>query len=523
MYHRLEKRLQQLSDTGQKDVLQGGRIGLEKETLRVGQDGSIAQTPHPVELGSALTHPCITTDYSEALTEFITPPLPSHTESLAFLRDIQTFVYSKLEEEVLWATSMPCVVAGETSIPIAQYGTSNAGMMKTVYRRGLGHRYGKVMQVIAGVHFNYSLAEEFWPIYQQNEQDAQPPSDFISAAYFAQIRNLQRYGWLVPYLFGASPAVCKSFFSEKPDKLKEFDEFTYYEPHATSLRLSDIGYQNKIETAIGLNVNYNTLDDYLAGLTQAIETPFSGYEKIGIKVGGEYQQLNANILQIENEYYSSIRPKRTLSFNEKPIRALQHRGVEYIELRSLDVNTYDPLGINEDQIRFLEMFMLFCLLHESPTINEKQGKEINHNEMVTAYQGRRPELKLQRDNKPILLKTWAMEIINTMQGIAELLDYGETGHPYRNALEIQEAAVQDPDKTPSARMLVEMRETEEGFFHFALRMSKKHMKYFQHLELSASRLQYFEELSENSWRQQRALEEEDQLSFEEYLQQYFAQ
>ncbi|MBA1330237.1 glutamate--cysteine ligase, partial [Candidatus Endoriftia persephone str. Guaymas] len=177
----------------------------------------IAQSAHPEALGAPLTHPYITTDYSEALTEFITPPLQQRDAVLEFLRDAQKFVYDRLEgDEILWATSMPCVVEGGCTIPIARYGSSNAGLMKTVYRRGLGHRYGRVMQVIAGVHFNYSLPEAFWPGYQTLEGGKGDLQGFISEAYFGLIRNLQRFGWLVPYLFGASPAICKSFLGGRP-------------------------------------------------------------------------------------------------------------------------------------------------------------------------------------------------------------------------------------------------------------------------------------------------------------------
>ncbi|HKJ10690.1 MAG TPA: glutamate--cysteine ligase, partial [Gammaproteobacteria bacterium] len=223
MYRISERRLAGVINSGNKALLKGSNIGLEKESLRVSPEGNIAQTRHPSALGAALTHPYITTDYSEALVEFITPPFGDLGRSLAFLRDTQKFVYDNLVDEILWATSMPCVVAGETSIPIAQYGTSNAGMMKTVYRRGLGHRYGRVMQVIAGVHFNFSFPETFWPAFQELEGDRRPLKDFISDSYFALIRNLQRVGWLIPYLFGASPAVCKSFLGGRPTSLHEFN------------------------------------------------------------------------------------------------------------------------------------------------------------------------------------------------------------------------------------------------------------------------------------------------------------
>ncbi|MCW8973894.1 MAG: glutamate--cysteine ligase, partial [Gammaproteobacteria bacterium] len=252
MHYTVKQRVARIEAANLAPLLKGSMVGLEKESLRVNSEGKIAQTPHPAVFGSALTHPYITTDYSEALLEFITPPFHQMNEALSFLRDLQQFVYNRLENEVLWATSMPCVVGGEEGIPIAAYGSSNAGLMKTVYRRGLGYRYGRVMQVIAGVHMNFSFSEAFWQALQQLEGDDGTLQDYISDRYFDLVRNLLRVGWLIPYLFGASPAVCKSFLQGKQSRLELYDEFTYYEPYATSLRMGDIGYQNNKENEVGI-------------------------------------------------------------------------------------------------------------------------------------------------------------------------------------------------------------------------------------------------------------------------------
>jgi glutamate--cysteine ligase len=523
LYRHIEQRLKRLLTANQQNLLLGGQIGLEKESLRVGQDGKIAQTKHPAVLGSALTNPYITTDYSEALIEFITPPFSDLRQSLDFLRDTQKFVYANLKDELLWATSMPCVVAGEHSIPIADYGRSNVGLMKTVYRRGLGYRYGKTMQVIAGVHFNYSVPEQFWPFYQELEQDNRSLRDFIDDAYFAMIRNMQRLGWLIPFLFGASPAVCKSFLAGAETTMDTFDANTYYEPFATSLRMGDIGYQNKKESEVGIKVCYDDIDAYVACLTQAIETPSPAYEKIGVVVNGEYRQLNANILQIENEYYSSIRPKQIVNGNEKPTHALKRRGVRYVELRSLDVNAFDPLGINEMQSHFLEALMLFCLLQDSPPINRQESLEIDYNQNASAHRGRDPELLLQRNGNSISLKTWALEVCNALLGICEFLDQGKSGRPYSQALAEQLEAVRDPDRTPSARMLAEMRATKESFFQFALRMSQKHERYFATLKMQNEQRQMFEKTAQRSIQEQQGFEATDNTSFDEFLRQYNSQ
>jgi glutamate--cysteine ligase len=523
VYSRLSQRLNRLIGLRHSRLMRNSAIGVEKESLRVNREGSIAQTPHPRALGSALTHPYITTDYSEALMEFITPPFHDIREVLDFLRDAQQFVYQRLDKEYLWATSMPCVVAGETSIPIARYGTSNAGRMKHIYRVGLGYRYGRVMQVIAGVHFNYSFPPDFWTVYAELEGNRLAMQDYISESYMALIRNLQRFGWLIPYLFGASPAICKSFLGGAPTTLKEFNESTYYQPYATSLRMGDIGYQNNKENEHGIKASYDSLASYVDSLTCAIQTPCEDYEKIGVLIDGEYRQLNANILQIENEYYSTIRPKQLLQGNEKPTLALKRRGIAYVELRSLDVNAFDPLGINERQLHFLECFLLFCLLHDSPLIGADERRAIDDNELRAAHRGRDPELKLVRNRQSIPLCDWAAELLEEMRSVCELLDQGVPGTPYCTALDEQLRKVHDPELTPSARMLREMRDRHEGFYHFARRMSEIHQHFFNNLPLSDARERYFTELAVKSLQDQTAREAADELSFAEYLERYFAQ
>ncbi len=523
LYRTVDKRLARLVAEGGSSLLRGGTIGLEKESLRVAPDGGIAQTPHPAVLGAALTHPAITTDYSEALLELITPPFGHLSQALDSLRDSHKFVYDNLEDELLWATSMPCVLAGGENIPIARYGHSNEGMMKTVYRRGLGHRYGRVMQVIAGVHFNYSVAETFWPLLQSLVQNRQSLRQFIDASYMGLIRNLQRYGWIIPYLFGASPAVCKSFLGGRATSLSEFDDTTYYEPYATSLRLGDIGYTNSKEKGVGIKASYDSLESYIASLTRAIETPCPVWQEIGVVVNGRYEQLNANILQIENEYYSTVRPKQVLRGLEKPVLALKRRGVRYIELRSLDIDAFHPMGVSEEQLHFLEAFMLFCLLQDSPPVNLQEQREIDQNLGGVAHRGRDPSLYLLHQGREIHLRTWAGELLQGMEGICDLLDQGEPDQAYRTSLQRQQAKVADPDLTPSARMLQAMRDRGEGFFHFAQHLSRQHQDYFRGISPDSGREARFREQARLSLERQAEMEAREQQPFDQFLQAYFAQ
>ena len=522
MYHLLQQRLSLLAAIPDiEGALAKSKIGLEKESLRVMPEGGIAQTPHPAAWGSPLTHPLITTDFSEALTELVTPPCDSIPEVIQSLDDIQNFIYRNLDNEILWATSMPCVVAGETSIPLAQYGSSNAAKIKTAYRRGLGLRYGRAMQVIAGVHFNYSFSDDFLRLYQQLLKNNEPYQDFVSEQYMGLVRNLLRYGWLVPYLFGASPAVCKSFLNGQRTILQEFNDNTYFEPYATSLRLGDIGYQNNKEDLAGIKACYDSLEAYAESLQRAINTPCPAYEAIGVKEDDEYLQLNANILQIENEYYSTVRPKQILLGNEKPSVALKKRGVAYIELRSVDVNAFDPHGINSEQLHFLEVLMLFCLLEESPVLSKSEIDAIDENLVLVAHKGRTPGLGLRRGDEKISLQDWASELCNKMKPVACLLDRAHYCENYFSSVKSQIASVFDPDLTPSARMLSEMRDYNEGFFHHAQRMSKHHYQYYKMHALSEEKIQFFEQAARESLHEQHQIEATDCISFDEYLEKYF--
>ena len=516
-----ERRLASLINGGQPGIIQGGRKGVEKESLRVNPDGHLAQTPHPRSLGSALTNEHITTDFSESLIELVTPAFKQSWELLQYLLDLHQFVYQHLDEELLWATSMPCAIDGDANIPIAQFGTSNIARMKTVYREGLGLRYGRMMQAISGVHFNYSFPLPFWEAYATLRESRDSGQQFVSSSYFELLRNYRRYGWIVLYLFGVSPVVCSSFLKGREHSLPELTPGTSYEPYATSLRMSDVGYRNRNQA--GLSVSVNSLDEYVRDLTRAISTPHPAYEALGVKVNGKHQQLNANILQIENEYYSFIRPKRVARSGERPTKALQRAGVEYVEVRALDVSAFDPVGVNQSKLRFLEAFMALCLMKESPPIDDSEQAALDQNHVTVARRGREPGLTLWRDGRQAPMREWARELLDSMVGICEVLDQGETSAPYTNALAIQSAKLDDVSRTPSARLLTELQTTGESFFALSLRMSRMHKAYFLDLYApNAERLAEFAGEASESLHQQELSERSDSESFDAYLARYFA-
>jgi len=515
-----ERHLSALVNGGEPQILQGGRKGVEKESLRVLPHGRLAATPHPPLLGSALTSEHITTDYSEALIELVTPAFTHSWELLQYLLDLHQFVYRHLGDELLWATSMPCAIERDEDIPLAQYGSSHVGRMKTVYRNGLGLRYGRMMQAISGVHFNYSFPLPFWEAYAATRGAREHGAQFISACYFDLLRNYRRHGWLVLYLFGVSPVVCKSFLRGRELQLADFGHGTAYEPYATSLRMSDVGYRNRNQA--GLAVSVNSLEEYVRDLQRAISTPHPPYEALGVKVNGEYRQLNANILQIENEYYSFIRPKRVARSGERPTKALRRAGVEYVEVRALDVSAFDPVGVNQNKLRFLEAFLALCLLKDSAPIADSEQAALDENHLSVARRGREPGLVLWRAGYGVPLREWARELLDSMTGICEILDRGDAARPYSHALAVQVAKVEDVALTPSARLMAELA-GGESFFDLALRMSAAHKAYF--LELyppNDERLREFAHEAHESIAAQRAIEASDRGTFEEYLNRYFA-
>lgn len=492
--------------------------GIEKEGLRCSPSGVISQAFHPAGLGSKLTHPSITTDYSEALLEFITPVFNSAHEALAFLDIAHRYSYSQLDGELIWPSSMPCIVRGDESVPIADYGSSNVGQLKHVYRHGLWHRYGRTMQCIAGIHYNFSLPDAIWPVLQQQAGNEDERQDFVSARYFGLIRNFRRYSWLLLYLFGASPAVCETFLEGRQHQLQRLYKHTLYAPHATSLRMSDLGYQNNAQSS--LIVCYNKLDSYVETLGQAIGQPVKAYQDIGIQdEQGHYKQLNTNLLQIENEYYSDVRPKRVTQPGEKPLQALSRRGVEYIEVRCTDVNPFLPLGLDVPQMSFMDTFLVWCLLQDSPPVETQEYKRMQENQRRTVMEGRLDGLQLYRSEGCIDLRQWGMQIIDSMQNIAAMMDKAN-GHTFHSdALAQQTLKLADSELTPSAQVLSAMEEHQLEFAELSLLLAKQHRKTLSE-PLASPVQQEWHQQAQQSLAEQQQLEASPQLPFDVFLQQY---
>jgi len=502
--------------------------GIEREALRILPEGKLSQHGHYSNLGSALTHGEITTDYSETLLEFITPVSHTPEEAIAQLQDIQKYTFSNIEGELLWPMSMPCFVDDADKVPLAQYGHSNIGKMKTVYRQGLKNRYGSMMQVIAGIHFNFSFSQDFWKIVQglQEKDTTQPINDFISEQYFSILRNYKRYCWLIPYLYGSSPALCNSFLQGEMPELpfKKSPAGALYLQYATSLRMSDLGYTSSEQSS--LKICYNNLNDYVDGVQNAIGLKSEEFAGIGVKVDGEYQQLNSNILQIENELYAPIRPKQVIRSGEKPSQALRERGVEYIEVRALDVNPFVDTGISIEQIHFLDIFITYCAFIDNKRFDcdSQQHYENNMNDMV--LRGRDPELLLSDANclgevKLKSVATWGNELFDDMKQVAQLLDKANQTTQYSESITRERAKINDASLTPSAKILSIMIEEEQSLSNYSLQLASKYRDETLARDYQYYSQQYFIDAAEKSHQEQRNIEANDKLSFDEFLVNYF--
>jgi len=503
------------------DVFKSYGRGVERETLRYHQDGHLATTSHPSTLGSAYANSLITTDFSESLLEFITPVSHDISTLVAQLEDIHHFTQTKLGEEKMWPLSMPCYVGSEDDIKLAQYGSSNSGRMKTLYREGLKRRYGSLMQIISGVHFNFSFPESFWQqlFGDQTEEQRQQSK---SQAYFGLIRNYYRFGWLIPYFFGASPALCSSFIQGRETKLP-FESIggTLYLPYATSLRMSDLGYTNSAQSS--LKIGFNSLAEYLDGLNTAIRTPSEQFAKIGVKEEGEYRQLNSNVLQIENELYAPIRPKRVAKAGEKPSEALARGGVEYIEVRSLDVNPYSPVGITQDQVRFLDLFLAWAALSDSDPMDycEQACWRENWNKVIV--EGRKPGLELQIGCKGevLTLQAWAKRVFAELSQIAERMDAAVGGDAYQVVCEKLLSWIDNPQLTISGQLLADTKRLG-GLGKVGCTFGNEYRERHLNHQYRIYSAELMEQEVVRSRTAQAEIEASDSLDFDEFLAQYFS-
>ncbi|WP_282130288.1 glutamate--cysteine ligase [Pseudoalteromonas aliena] len=519
--HDLTNALNALSAEKHHNAVKGIKRGIERESLRIQSNGVISPKGHPTGVGSALTNGHITTDFSESLLEFITPVSDSSSQTLKQLKDLQKFTLEKMGDELLWPISMPCFIEHQDDIVLAQFGSSNTGKMKTLYREGLKNRYGSMMQAIAGVHFNISFPDTLWHSLHSLEQSNASMQDFISDGYLALIRNFKRELWLISYLFGASPALCNSFLQGRKTELpfKKLGKGTLYLEVGTALRLGNLGYTNSAQSS--LRVMYNSLDEYVAGLKKAINTPSDIYSNLDDYTSTAPKQLNKNILQIENEFYSPIRPKRNAKNGETPTDALLRAGIEYIEIRALDVNPFSEVGIDIEQIHFLDVFLTYCLLKNSPQMDWKEQACSTENLDTVVNQGREEGLMLNFNNESRSLQSWGDEIFSQLSEVAVWMDNAYGVDYYSNTVKRMATWIHNPALTYSGRYVAELKESGLDNGHFALALANKYRKNHAEAQYSEFLKPWLEQQVVESNEAQAAIEGADTQSFTEFLDAYF--
>ncbi|HCB15932.1 MAG TPA: glutamate--cysteine ligase [Alteromonas sp.] len=518
--HDLSYDFEALKSSSAFSALSDIKRGVERECLRINPTGMLAMTPHPKALGAALTHESITTDYSESLLEFITPPESDVNTTLAQLEDVHKFTIDNIGDERLWPLSMPCFIENAQDIPIAYFGESNVGKMKKAYRMGLRNRYGSMMQVISGVHFNFSVPDTFWQ-HLATQKGVQASQEWVSEQYFALIRNYRRSCWLIPYLFGASPALCKSFVEGREHGLdfKQLGRGTLYLPYATSLRMSGLGYTSNEQSS--LRICYNSIDTYVRLLREAMYSPSKNYAGFAAGEGGDYQQLSKNVLQIENEFYSPIRPKQPTASGEKPTDALALRGVSYIEIRALDVNPFSPVGIDKEQMHFLDVFLMACLLTESPKFDAERYKETDVNLNRVVLEGRKPGLTLLQNEQEVAMRDWAEALFARYAEVAAIMDENYDDNRYSEAVKREWLKVQDPDLTFSGRWLNKLLAEGDNAV-VGRELAETYRRQIGDFNYHFKSAEDFVAEAERSFAAQREIEASDNLSFSEFITDYFA-
>jgi glutamate--cysteine ligase len=403
-------------------------MGVEREGLRCDPSGWLSQKAHPVGLGSKLSDPQITTDFGEAQVELVTGPHATPSAVVEELAAIHCRLHRHLEDELLWPYSTPCLLPEEEDIQIAEFGSSPAAHLKELYRRGLSLRYGRKVMTLSGIHYNQSFSNDLW----ESLPSFPARGSMESAAYLHSLREFTRLSWLTALLFGASPAAPVSY-CVKEQGLEALGEGSVYAPRGTSLRLGGSGYYGHIQE---LSFSYDTLEEYLAGMRQALsqEHPvFSGVDE-GV------EQVNGCLLQMEAEHYAVARPK-PLAQDLRPVDALARDGVGYLEIRCLDLNPSSPLGISLSDLHFLWLLLLYCLFQAPRSLPAAEQKEAEANLYAVAKRGMDPSLILTEQGVQCRLHRRAQQILDEMDPLAALLDHGLHERPYSQSLIAQKSTL----------------------------------------------------------------------------------
>ena len=473
--------------------------GIEREALRVDTIGKISQKSHPKKLGSALCNPHITTDFAEALIELVTPKFNDVNDLYLFLEQIHAFARKNLKNEIFWNTSMPCKFNNEGEIRLAEYGASNLGKLKNIYRRGLKQRYGPIMQCISGIHYNFSLTSNSWNVFLNASNVSQ---NDVDNCYMNLVRNVKRNYWFIAFNFGGSPRFHESFIDKRELGKDKVDRRFHCLQDACSLRMSDIGYQSRLQQNI--NVNYNSLSKYVDSIIGAINMPNDVFRKIReLDNDGYPQQISSGTLQIENELYDVIRPKRRGESGERPANLLKNHGIEYVEFRGLDINPFEITGISKAQIHVLDIFLMYCLIAPSPKISPEEAEIISENSMVAIEKGRNKNAEICFEGKIHKIADAVDIIFSRLVLIAQELG-NESGESLNTYIQNKRNGQTLPEL-----IMKELLDSKKDFHEYNLDKSLGIAK--EKIKLDDSIQKVFEDKAYESIKEQEALETENKI------------
>lgn len=413
-----------------------GNFGIERETLRLDENGYLAKTDHPEVFGDKSHNPYITTDFSESQIEVITPAFKSVEEAYNFTRSLYDIVAMEIKDEYLWPESMPCIIPEDKDIPVAKFNGSSKESQE--YREKLLIKYGGKKQLISGIHYNFSFDEAIIKKLYEDSEEKLSYKEFKDSIYLKVVRNYLRYRWLIVYLFGAAPIVHESFINSCKCPLKEVNHNEYSSLGAISHRNGKCGYKNKID----LFPSYNTVSEYLESI--------DGY-------------IKDELIDSHKELYSQVRlkPSDTKNFKE----SLLKDGIKYLEYRTIDINPFEKGGISLEDLRFLQVFNIYLLTKEESNFENWQEEALENQQLIAVHGV--DDIELKFNGKSISKIDFGLEILNEIMIINDELNLG-----FKDVINNMIAKLKDSKLTYSYKITEKIK--EEGYINTFLNLAKEY-------------------------------------------------
>ena len=441
-----------------REELLKGNFGLERETLRVDGEGKLALTKHPKVFECKISHPYITTDFSESQIELITPIVNTLEELYSFVNSLYDITVLELKDEYLWPQSMPCSIPEDELIPIADYGKCKSGEAASDYRKKLLKKYGGKKQLISGIHYNFSFNEELIKDLYKKIGNGESYGDFRDSIYLKVVRNYLRYRWLLIYLLGGTTTMHETFGEKCVIDLDKISKDGFSNMGAVSYRNSECGYKNHID----LYPNYNSVKEYVESV---------------------YKFIDDKLIDNHKELYTQIRLKA--NDNNRFLESLLEDGINYVEMRSIDINPFSKAGISLEDLNFINLLTIYFLIKDESSYDKWQDEAQNNQNIISMYG--QMDVVLYRDGETISKKAWALDILNEMKEMNEKLSLGK-----EDIINSMIEKIIEPKLTYAYRISEMVK--EEGFLESHLRLAKEYkedaykkrfkLEGFEDLELS---------------------------------------